>query len=76
MTKEKGEDRLSTAEVLVADGLVRVREAAQFTGLSKSTIYTLMDSGRLAYVTIGRSRRIPRRALLRLASTNLVGGEE
>jgi excisionase family DNA binding protein len=59
---------------LVADGLAAMREAIQFTGVSRSTIYQLMESGHLAYVKIGRARRIPRRALVELAAGNLRGG--
>ena len=66
-------------ESLVADGLMTVTEAAGFLSLSRSTLYTLMDSGRLPYVRIvcnGRraARRIPRKALVALAAAQLVGG--
>ena len=56
---------------LLKDGLKTIREAAAFLGISRSSIYTLMDSGRLAYVRIGTSRRIPHRSLLELAASNL-----
>ncbi|HXQ20086.1 MAG TPA: helix-turn-helix domain-containing protein [Candidatus Acidoferrales bacterium] len=59
---------------MVQDGLAGVREAAQFLGLSRSTIYALMESGELSYVKIGRARRIPRRALVELAAENVHGG--
>jgi len=59
---------------VVRDGLVTVVEAARFTGLSRSSIYALMESGRLAYVKIGRARRVPRRALIELAACSLRGG--
>ena len=58
---------------LMLDGLVTVREAMAFLRLSRSTLYSLMDKGRLRYVRIGRTRRIPRRALIDLAAANLVG---
>ncbi len=61
-------------EELVADGLVRVAEAQEFSGLSRSKLYELMEAGDLAYVKIGRARRIPRRALIELAARNLTGG--
>ncbi len=51
---------------LLADGACRVREACEFTGLSRAYLYQLMDSGRLPYVHVGRARLIPRRALLEL----------
>lgn len=62
-------------EAIVGDGLLTVREAAAFLRLSKSTLYGLMEMQRLAYVKIGRARRIPRRALVDLAAHYLVGGE-
>ena len=59
---------------LVADGLMTVREAARFLSVSQSTLYSLMDSGRLAYVKIGRARRLPRRGVTQFAADNMVGG--
>ncbi|MCH8891481.1 MAG: helix-turn-helix domain-containing protein [Myxococcales bacterium] len=47
---------------LVSDGLMTVSEAAGFLRLSRSTIYLFMDRGELAFVKLGRSRRIPRLA--------------
>jgi excisionase family DNA binding protein len=38
--------------------LLRIPEAAAMLGLSRSTIYTLLDSG-LPCVKIGRAKRIP-----------------
>ncbi len=62
------------AAALVEDGLVTVSEAAAFLRLSRSTLYTLMDSGSLPWVRIGRTRRIPRRALIELAAREMHGG--
>jgi excisionase family DNA binding protein len=59
---------------LVADGLVTVQEAAVFLSISRSKLYELMDTGRLTFVKLGRSRRIPRRALINLAASSLQGG--
>ena len=39
--------------------LLSVKEAADLIGLGRSTIYKLMDSGTLAFVHVGKSRRIP-----------------
>lgn len=61
------------AAELVADGLVTVKSAAAFLSVARSTIYALMDSGRLPFVKLGRSRRLPRAALIRLAAENLKG---
>ncbi|MFI5365947.1 MAG: helix-turn-helix domain-containing protein [Candidatus Binatia bacterium] len=59
---------------LVRDGLAGLGEAERFLGVSRSTIYVLMESGQLPYVKIGRARRIPRRALVQLAADNVRGG--
>ncbi len=57
---------------LVADGLVTVREAAQWLGLGRAKLYQMMERGELAYVKIGRARRIPRGALVDVAVRGLV----
>jgi len=59
---------------LLEDGMMTVREAAAFLRLGRSTLYGLMDAGDLPYCLLGRSRRIPRRALVDLAARNLRGG--
>lgn len=58
---------------LLADGLLTVAEASEFIRLGRSTLYTLMDSGKLGYVKIGAARRIPKRALVELAAASWVG---
>ena len=63
----------NATEALVGDGLLTVSEAIAFLRLSRSTLYTLMDAGELAYVRIGRARRIPRQALIKLAAAHLNG---
>jgi len=57
---------------LLADGCITVLEAAKFSGLGKTTLYELMDAGRLAYVRVGRARRIPKRELMRFLAGQLV----
>ena len=64
----------TTRVELVADGLMTVSEAAGFLHLSRSSVYQLMDRGELPFVKLGRSRRIPRRALVELAAAHLEGG--
>ncbi len=59
---------------LVADGLFTVAEAASFLRVGRSSLYALMDRGELRFVKIGRSRRIPRRAVIALAACGLRGG--
>jgi excisionase family DNA binding protein len=57
---------------LVLDGLDRVGEVARFLKLSVSTVYGFMDRGELPYVKLGKSRRIPHRAVVQLAAASLV----
>ena len=63
-------------EELVADGLLTVSDAAGFLKVSRSRVYELMDRGELAFAKIGRSRRIPRRAVVELAARSLQGGRK
>ena len=58
----------------IADGLVTTKEAAAFLHLSRSTLYEMMNNGELRYVKLGRSRRIPRKAVIELAAGGLCGG--
>ena len=58
----------------VVDGLIGVHEASQFLSVSRSTIYVLMGEGDLPFVKIGRSRRIPLRAVVEFAAVRLTGG--
>jgi excisionase family DNA binding protein len=53
-------------------GLVSPREAASYLQLSRTTVYTLMRTGQLAYCQIGRRRRIPRRALEEFTRRSMV----
>ena len=53
------------------DGLDRVEEAGRFPKISRSRTYELMDAGELPFVKIGRSRRIPHRALVEFAARSL-----
>ncbi len=54
--------------------LLTIREAAGFLRLSRSTIYLFMDRGLLPFAKFGRTRRIPKRALVELAAAHLEGG--
>ncbi len=60
-------------EVLVADGLMSLKEAAEFLSISRSKLYEQMDHGELPFVKLGRFRRVPRRAVVWLASRGLRG---
>ena len=59
---------------LVAEGMMTVREVAEFLRVGRSTVYVWMDRGDLCFCKLGRSRRIPRRAVLELAAEHLRGG--
>lgn len=59
---------------VVADGLLTVAEAASYLALSRSSVYALMDAGELAFVKLGKSRRIPKRSVCDLAARHLRGG--
>ena len=60
-----------SAEEIVRDGCVSVKEAASFLGISKSTVYQLMESGELRYVRLGGRRLVPRRLLTQLLAQHL-----
>ena len=62
------------AAAVVEDGLLKVAEAAAFLSVSRATLYALMNCGQLPFVKIGRSRRVPRRAVVELAARGLQGG--
>ena len=64
---------IENAQDLVAAGLVSVREAARFLGISVAGLYKFMERGELPYAKIGRSRRIPRQALVAFAASRVVG---
>ena len=53
--------------------LLTVQEAALMLTLSRSMVYNLMERGALAYVKIGRTRRIPLQEVERLVRESLVG---
>lgn len=58
---------------LVEEGLLRVNECCRFLGISRSLVYELMDAGKIPFVKIGRSRRVPRQALKEFAASHFVG---
>ncbi len=45
---------------LMAEGLMTLEDAADFSALSVSTLYRHMDAGRLPWCKVGASRRVPR----------------
>ncbi len=56
---------------LLSEGAMTVREAARWTGISRSDLYRLMDSGRLPWLKPCRNRLIPRKALVELMAADL-----
>ena len=70
---EKSPQRADVGTI-VADGLMTISEATKFLSISRSKLYTMMDKGELAYVKLGRCRRIRRRELTDLVSRELRGG--
>jgi excisionase family DNA binding protein len=62
----------SESSEMFESGLRTVEEARQYTRLSRSSLYALMEKGDLIYTKIGRRRLIPHRALVELAHRGLV----
>jgi excisionase family DNA binding protein len=63
------------AEQMVQDGFADVPEAQRFLGgLSRATLYNMMDARQLPYAKFGRRRMIPWHALRAYAARNLVAG--
>jgi excisionase family DNA binding protein len=56
-------------EPAVEDGLLTIAEACAFLRIGRTALYEILSSGLLPSVKIGRSRRIPRRALAAFASS-------
>jgi excisionase family DNA binding protein len=72
----KQQESNSTADLAIPrrhSGLANVKEAKEFLSLSRATVYGLMDAGKLRYVKIGKSRRIPWDALEELVEKNTIG---
>ena len=67
-------EQSTNGEDLVAEGLLTIVETAAFLSISRSKLYELMDNGELQFVKLGRSRRVPRRAVVELAARGLRGG--
>jgi excisionase family DNA binding protein len=66
-------DFTSPSSNLCEDGLLRpYPDAAQFLGISRSSIFQLMANGKLPYVRVVVGKRIPRRALVNFAESRLV----
>jgi len=66
----------STNNEIISDGLERISEAAAFLGMSRSHIYRLIREGVLPSAKIGKSRRVPIRAVRDLALNSMVSGSD
>ena len=62
---------VKTQQDLVSGGLDRIREVAEFLKICTAQVYRLMENGSLPYMKLGKSRRIPHRAVVELAAANL-----
>ncbi|MCX7386569.1 MAG: helix-turn-helix domain-containing protein [Planctomycetales bacterium] len=61
---------------LVQDGMALISEGEHFLKIKRSKLYELMDQGRLQYVKIDRSRRIPWAVLRAFAAQNLTAASQ
>jgi excisionase family DNA binding protein len=62
----------SRSDELISDGLERISETARFLGVSRSHVYRLIQEGVLPSVKIGKSRRVPVRAVRELVLNKMV----
>jgi excisionase family DNA binding protein len=51
--------------------LLRIPEAADALGVSRTELYRMLNRGDLSYVTIGRTKRIPVQAIEEFVERNL-----
>jgi excisionase family DNA binding protein len=54
-------------------GLATVPEVAEFLSVSRAKLYLMMDAGHLAYVKLGKSRRVRWSDVDHLVTENTVG---
>ena len=66
--------RERTAEELVAEGLLSVKGAAAFLGLSQKRVRQLLALGELRFVRIDKRILIPRLVLVQFAAARLSEG--
>ena len=58
-----------TSEAAMEDGFVTIAEACKFLRISRTALYEILSSRMLPSAKIGRSRRIPKRALVAFAAS-------
>lgn len=61
---------------MMSGRLLTIPEAEEYVRLSRTTLYGLMNDGTLAYVKIGKARRIPLSALVRLVESRTQTGSD
>jgi len=54
---------------------LKVMKVAELLGISRAQVYKLMEAGQLAYVKIGKSRRVRLDAVRDLIARNTTQGE-
>jgi excisionase family DNA binding protein len=64
------------SERMVEEGAVNAAEACRFTGVGRTFLYGLLDSGPLPYVKLGKRRLIPRVELRRLLAESLTPSQD
>jgi len=57
---------------ILIDGVMTIDDACKFLSVSRDYLYRLMKSGQLPWVSLGKYRRIPRRAVMQLLADGLV----
>ena len=57
---------------IVTEGLEHITQSAKFLGVSRSFVYRLISEGVLPSVKLGKSRRVPIKAVRELAARCLV----
>jgi excisionase family DNA binding protein len=54
------------------EGFASIKDVESYLSVSRSTIYQLMDSGKLPFAKIGKARRIPWQAIRQFGQDCLV----
>ena len=67
----KDEKEALEKEALLEAGFMDINSVSGFFAVSRQKVYELMNEGTLPFTFIGQSRRIPRSAVLELASRGL-----
>ncbi|MFH1920113.1 MAG: helix-turn-helix domain-containing protein [Planctomycetota bacterium] len=56
-------------------GLATIVTVAAYLDVSRAKVYQMMDRGELAYVKLGKSRRVPWEAVIGLVKSSTVNGQ-